>query len=122
MGSGAIGDGRGFVGQEMTFFRAGVVVLYDESGDVVIHGEATDASSVVPGQVDASIEVSMPVFGEVIVLLYVAEVVGMLIFHTEVIYDEGEHDGLPFVSPEARDGIKVVVACCVVAFLEEFVG
>ena len=56
----------------------------------------------------------MPVFGEVIVLSdYVAEVVGMLnanIFLAKVVDDEGEHDGTPFVSPEARGGIKLVVA------------
>ena len=107
-------------------FRAGVVVLYKESGDVVIHGEATGASSVAPGQVDAGIEVAMPVFSEVVVLLHdVVELVGMMnadIFHTEVIYNEGEHDGLPFVLPEAGGGIKLVVACLVEEFLQEFVG
>jgi hypothetical protein len=126
LGGGTIGDRSGLVGRKATFFRVGVVVLDKESVNVVMHGEATGASSVVPGQVDAGIEVAMPVFGEVVVLLYdVMEVVGMLnadIFHTKVIYDEGEHDGSPFVSPEAGDGIKLVVACLVEAFLEEFVG
>ena len=42
----------------MTFFRM-VMVVFDKQGvDVVIHGEATGASGVVPGQVNASIEVA----------------------------------------------------------------
>ena len=105
MGGGTVGDGSGLVGSEAVLFRAGVVVFDEESVDVVVHGEPVGASSVVPGQVDAGIEVAMSVFGEIIVLLYdVVEMVGMLnadIFHTKVVYDEGEHDGSPFVSPEA---------------------
>ena len=58
MGGGAIGDGCGFVGREMTFFRLGVVVFDKEGVDVVIHGEATGVHGVVPGQVNASIEVA----------------------------------------------------------------
>ena len=105
---------------------AGVVVLDEESVNVVIHGEAAGAHGVIPGQVDASIEVAKPVLGEVVVLFYdVREVMGVLnanIFDAKVVYDEGEHDGLPFVLPEARGGIKLVVACLVEAFLKEFVG
>ena len=50
----------------------------------------------------------MPVFGEVIMLLdNVTEVMGMLnanVFHAKVINNEGEHDGMPFVLPEAGGG------------------
>ncbi len=44
---------------------------------------------------------------------YVAEVMGMLnadVFHAKDIDNEDEHDGMPFVSPEARGGIELVVA------------
>ena len=58
MGGGTKGDGRGFVGQEATLIRAGVVVFDKEGVDVVIHGEATGACGVIPGQVNASIEVA----------------------------------------------------------------
>ena len=58
MGGGAIGDGCGFVGREMTFFWSGVVVFDKEGVNVVIHGKATGARGVVPGQVNASIEVN----------------------------------------------------------------
>ncbi len=46
-------------------FRVGVVVFDEESVDVVVHREPVGASSVVPSQVDADIEVAIPVFGEV---------------------------------------------------------
>ena len=44
---------------------------------------------------------------------YVTKVMGVLdanIFHAKVIDNEDEHDGMPFVSPEARGGIELVVA------------
>jgi hypothetical protein len=40
----------------------------------------------------------------------VAQVMGMLkanVFNTEVINNESEHDGSPFVVPKARCGIKL---------------
>ena len=43
----------------------------------------------------------------------VTKVVGMLdadIFEAKVVDDEGEHDGMPFVLPEAGGGIELVVA------------
>ena len=103
------------------------MVVFDKQGvNVVIHGEATGAYGVIPGQVNASIEVAQPVLCEVVVLFDdVTKVVGMLdanILDAKVIDDEDEHDGLPFVSPEARGGIELVVSCLVEAFLEEFVG
>ena len=50
-----------------------MVVFDKECVDVLIHREPAGASSVVPTQVDVGIEVTMPVFGEVIVLMeYVA--------------------------------------------------
>jgi hypothetical protein len=106
-------------------FRVGVVVLDKEGVDVVIHREATGALCVVPGQVDAGIEVAKPVFGEVVVFYDVTKVMGMLnanIFDAKVVYNEGEHDGSPFVMPEAGGGIELVVSCLVEAFFKEFVG
>ena len=44
------------------------------------------------------------------------------VFNTKVIDNQGEHDGMPFVSPEAWGGIELVVSCFVEAFFEEFVG
>ena len=97
-------------------FRAGVVVFDEESVDVVIHGEPAGSSSVVPSQVDASIEVAMPVFGKVIVLLdYVTEVKTMLnadVFYAKVIDNEGEHDGMSFVSPEAWRMVSFIISIC----------
>ena len=42
------------------------------------------------------------------------------VLDAEVINDEGEHDGLPFVVPQAWRGIKLVVACIVETFFKEF--
>ena len=103
------------------------MVVFDKEGvNVVIHGEATGAHGVVPDQVNAGIEVALPVLGEVVVLFDdVTKVVGMLdanIFDAKVVDDESEHDGSPFEPPEAGGGIKLVVSCRVEAFFEEFVG
>ena len=35
------------------------------------------------------------------------------VFDTKVIDDESEHDGSPFVAPEAGCGIKLVIAGCI---------
>ena len=42
----------------MTIFRLGMVVFDKQGVDVVIHGEATGARGVVPGQVNVSVEVA----------------------------------------------------------------
>ena len=40
-----------------------------ESVDVVIHGQAAGALSVIPLEVDASIHITLPIFGDVVVFL-----------------------------------------------------
>ena len=47
----------------MALFWAGVVLFDKECVDVVIHREPAGGSGVVSGQVDAGIEVDVPVFG-----------------------------------------------------------
>jgi len=44
------------------------------------------------------------------------------VFDAEVIDNKGEHNGSPFVVPQAWRGIKLVAACIVEAFFKEFIG
>ena len=46
-----------------------MVVFEEESCDVFIHCEVAGACSIVPGEVDACVEIALPVFGDVVVLL-----------------------------------------------------
>ena len=94
------------------------MVIFEEEGcNIFLHGELTGSLGVVPGKVDAGVKIAAPVFGDVVVFLDdVAQVMGMLeanVFDTEVVDDESEHDGSPFVAPKARCGIKLVIAGCV---------
>ena len=75
-------------------------------------------------QPDTGVEVTFPVFCEVVEFLYgVAEVVSVMftnVFDPEVVYYEGEHDGAPLVSPETWCAFALVVALFVEAFGKEF--
>ena len=44
------------------------------------------------------------------------------VLNTIVVDDEGEHDGSPFVAPQAGRGIKLVVVCIIEVFFKEFLG
>ena len=66
---GAIDDGNVPVRRKLAFLGVGVIPFDAESGDVVIHGEAADALSVIPVEVDARIQITLPIFGDVVVLL-----------------------------------------------------
>ena len=52
----------------MEFFGHWMVVLEEDGGDVFFHGELTGALGVVPFEVDACVEIALPVFGEFVVL------------------------------------------------------
>ena len=68
----------------------------------------------------------MPVFGDGVMRLDgVAKVKGVLfadIFDTEVVNDEGEHDGSPLVAPKARSAFTLVVAFVGETLSEEGLG
>ena len=74
------------------------------SHDVVIYEEMTCTSQVIPFEVDADTEVSVPILSEDLVIEDgVAEVMDMLqldLFNTKVINIEGEIDKGTFVVPE----------------------
>ena len=85
-----------------------------EFGDVVVHGEAKGALGVVPLEIDAGVQVTLPVFGDIVVFFEgISKVVGMAvayIFDTKVINNEAEEDRAPFVVPNTRSGGALVVS------------
>ena len=121
---GTIDDGCSLVGREDWSLGSLVVVFGEHCVDVVFHGETTGALGVVPGEVDACVEVALPVFGEVVEFFDgVSEVVSVVVanvFDSEVVYYEGEHDGSPPVSPETWCAFALVVALFVKTFGKEF--
>ena len=46
-----------------------MVEFEEEGSNVFIHSEAAGACNIVPGEVDACVEIALPVFGDVVVLL-----------------------------------------------------
>ena len=66
---GAIYDGGVLVRGKLAFLGVRMIPFEAESGDVVIHGEAAVALSVIPLDVDASIQITLPIFGDVVVFL-----------------------------------------------------
>ena len=69
---------------------------------------------VVPIEIDAGVQVTLPVLSDVIVFFEVIfKVVGMVvakIFNTKVINDEAEEDRAPFVAPKNESGGALVVS------------
>ena len=55
------------VGGKLTLLGVRVIPIEAEVGDVVFHGEATGALGVVPLDIDAGIQVTFPVFSDIIV-------------------------------------------------------
>ena len=66
---GAIYDGSVFVRGNLAFLGVRMVPFEAESCNVVIHGEAAGLMSVIPLHVDASIQITIPIFGDVVVFL-----------------------------------------------------
>ena len=69
---------------------------------------------VVPLDIDAGVQVTLPVFSDSIVLFErISKVVGMTvadIFNTKVVNDEAEEDRAPFVAPKTGSGGELVVS------------
>ena len=82
------------VGGKLTLIGIGVNPLEADVGDVVFCGKAIDVLGIVPLEIDASIQVALPVFSDTIVFFEgISNVVGMAvanIFKTKVVNDEAE--------------------------------
>ena len=103
-----------------------VVELDAEVCDVVFHCEAAGAIDVVPLKVDAVVQVSLPVFSDLVVLFQdCSELDGVVlanIFATKIVNDKSEDDGVPLVAPEARSGGTLVIAMIFEELFKEDVG
>ena len=66
---GAIDDGSVLVRGKLAFLGVRMISFEAEIGDVVIHGEAAGALSVIPLEVDASIQITLPIFSDFVVFL-----------------------------------------------------
>ena len=111
---GAINNECVLVGVNMTLLGVGVILLETEVDNVVIHGKAICEMSVIPFEIDSSVQISFPVFSDVVVLFEViSKVVGMAvadIFNTKVVNDEAEEDRAPFVAPKGGSSGALVVS------------
>ena len=89
MNFGAISDGCLLVGGKLTLIGVRVIPLEAEVRNVVVHGEATGAAGVVPLEIYSGIQVTLPVFNDIIVFFEsISKVVGMAvtyIFNTKVV-------------------------------------
>ena len=100
---GAIYDESVSVRGKLAFIGVRIIPFEAESGDIIIHGETSGAMNVIPLEVDSSVQIALPIFGDVIVFLEgIAKVLGMHftdIFNTKVVNNEAEEDRTPVVTP-----------------------
>ena len=89
MNFGAISDGCLLVGGKLTLIGVRVIPLEAEVRNVVVHGEATGAAGVVPLVIDSGVQITLPVFSDVVVFFEgIFKVVGMAftyLFNTKVV-------------------------------------
>lgn len=82
--------------------------------NVVRHGEINGAILVVPGEFDATKKVSLPISRYLIMLFQrVLQVLCMRQsdgFDSEIVHDKTEGDRTPFMPPEARGVLTLVVS------------
>ena len=113
MNFGAISDGCVLVGGKLTILGVRLIPLEVEVGDIVVHGEATGVLGVVPLVIDSGVQITLPVFSDVIVFFEgISKVVGMAVtyvFNTKVVDNEVEEDRAPFVAPKTRSGGALVL-------------
>ena len=78
--------------------------------NVIFHGETTgaDGTCVVPFEVNAGVQVSLPVFCDFVVLLKdTFQMEGVAFAHVldaKVVNEQAKHNRTPFVAPEAGGG------------------
>ena len=66
---GTIDEGSLPVRRKLEYLGVRMIPFEAESGDVVIRGEEAGALIVIPLEVDASIQITLPIFCDVLVLL-----------------------------------------------------
>ena len=103
-----------------------MVELDAEVCNVVFHYEAEGAIGVVPLKFDAGVQVSFPVFSDLIVLFReCSEVDGVAlanVFDAKIVDNKSEDDGALLVAPEARVGGTLVISMLLEALFKEDVA
>ena len=102
------------VGGKRTLLGFRIIPLGEEVGYAVVHGEGTGALGVVPLEINAGIQITLPVFSDIIVFFEgMSKVVGMAVtyvFNIKVVDYEGEEDRAPFMAPKTRNVGELVVS------------
>ncbi len=106
--------------------RGGMPVFLQLFDDVTRHGNVKGARVIIPLEVDAAVEIAVPILCEFIFFLYIPnEVVNVFltrIFHPEIVHSEREGDWASYVHPEAGSVCALIISVGGKAFLEELVG
>ena len=113
MGSGAIGDLGVFVGRELLLGRVQVMVMGKEFLYDNFHTEATGELGLVAVKIDSRKVGSVIILGNNVMFLeHFGQVVGVVLanaFYSKVSDNDYKEDGAPFMAPQARSHIRVVV-------------
>ncbi len=126
LGFSTIGDWQTLVRGETWLEWMGMLKLNEQVFDVPWHADATATICIVPFDMYTCKFISSHVALDPVEFLEniqeVVEVFDSNIFHTNLIYNEAELDGTPFVVPEARGGFSFIIAFSKKAGSEEIVG
>jgi hypothetical protein len=106
--------------------RGGMPVFLQLFDDVTRHRNVEGAHVVISLEVDAAVEITVPILCEFIYLLYapdeVVNVFLMRIFYPEIIHNKREGDLARYMHPEAGSVRALIISMGGKAFLEELVG
>jgi hypothetical protein len=106
--------------------RGGMPVFLQLFDDVTRHGNVEGARIVIPLEVDATVEIAIPILCEFIFFLYapneVVNVFLMRIFYPKIVHDKREGDWVRYMHPEAGSVHALIISMGGKAFVEELVG
>jgi hypothetical protein len=106
--------------------QGGMPVFLQLFDDVTQHGNVEGARVVILLEVDAAVEIAVPILCEFIFSLYapndVVNVFLMRIFYPKIIHDKHEEDWVRYMHPEAGNVRALIISMGGKAFLEELVG
>ena len=102
------------VGGNLTLLGVRVIPFEAEVGNVVFRGKATGVTGVVPFDIYASVQITLLVLSDVLVLFEgISKFMGMAvadIFNTKVVDDEAKEGSTPCVATNTGSGGALVVS------------
>ena len=114
MNVGTISDVCVLVGGKLPLLGVRVILLEADFGDVDVHGKSTGAFGVLPLEIYAVVQTTLPVLSDIIVFFEgILKMVGKgvtYVFNSKVVDDDTEDNMAPFVSPKTRRGGAMVVS------------